>query len=43
MQVIKTLRHLIPYPCKHWYECLIDRDYRYKSQEIARLKSLPRY
>lgn len=40
---MQTLRRLVPGQFKHWYRWLIHSDYRTKSRETARLKSLPRY
>lgn len=40
---MQTLRRLVPGQCKHWYRWLVQSDYRTKSRETARLKSLPRY
>ncbi|MDQ2976126.1 MAG: FkbM family methyltransferase [Acidobacteriota bacterium] len=40
---MQTLRDFMPPPFLHWYRCLRYPDYRFRSREIARLKSLPRY
>ena len=39
----QILRYFLPPPCLHWYRCLRYPDYRFKVQELARLKALPRY
>ena len=33
----------MPPPCLHWYRCLRYPNYRFRTRELARLKSLPRY
>lgn len=43
MQMMQVLRRQVPSRYKHWWRWLRRPDYRYKYEELTRLKALPRY